>query len=668
LVTEKAGGNPFFVEELIRSLIETKQIVRENSHWRIADEAARVSLPDTLRGLLGARIDRLPVTTRHILQTASVIGRFFDRGVLERLAGGEALDVQIQNLSEAGLIEIAGEEYAFRHVLIQEAAYDSVLLKSRAELHRRIGETLEELNAGRIEEFGPLLAHHFYAAGDARSLQYDILAGEKAARLYANAEAATHFSRALETARRLNAGTEQVAQLYSQLGGALELSGRYQQALKNYDEMLAFARERNDKPIELNALMAEATIYSTFTDLHDSKLSEQTLIQALEISRQIGDRAAQVRLHWNLMLNYLYSKRLEESLQQAELALPLARQAGNRESLAFVLNDFCRLYTCRGEFERAHAAIREARELWVSLDNQVMLADSLGSEAESYFNAGEYEPSLEFSQKALQVSERIGNLWGQSYDRMLMAFAYFENGRMGLGIQNAEQAIRLGDEAGLIASNSLRAELAWMYAYCGAYEKGLQLIDQSLQIADAKQPAWRAFPQATKVRIYLLGGDVHSAERTAGAKLLEPISIPYARYTIFLCLANIELAMAKGEPARALALLEPLLAEVTPLTRVDVPEVLRWKALALLGLEHLDEAKQVLTEARARAEATSSNLHLWPILADLAEVNSKLGNSNEAEANRQAARGIVAQIADSLREIGLRESFLNQPRVRALMR
>ncbi len=126
--------------------------------------------------------------------------------------------------------------------------------------------------------------------------------------------------------------------------------------------------------------------------------------------------------------------------------------------------------------------------------------------------------------------------------------------------------------------------------------------------------------------------------------------------------------MAGGEHARALALLEPLLAEVSPLTRVDVPEVLRWKGRALLGLDRLEEAHRVLMQACALAEASGSNLHLWPILADLADVNSRLGNSKEAEANRETAHDIAEGIAESLRPLGLRESFLDQPRVRALMR
>ena len=669
LIVEKADGNPFFIEELIRSLIETNQIIRENTSWRTNGEDAKVSLPNTLRGVLGARIDRLPELTKHILQNASVVGRSFELRVLNKLTHlNDALNVHIQYLEEVSLVEPLLNEYAFRHVLIQETAYDSILIKKRTELHRHIGEALEELHTNRIEEFAPLVANHFYAAQDSRSLKYDILAGEKAARLYANAEASTHFSRALEVARHYGNNAEQITKLYTQLGSVLELSGRYEQALQNYDDMQTFGRKSGERSTEMAALMAKATMYSIFSGIHDSSLSEQLLVQALDISREIGDRAAQAKLSWNLMLTYLFSKRPDQALEHGELALSLARESDDREQLAFVLNDLCRLYTCRGEFEKAYEVIQEARELWRMLDHQVMLADSLGSEAEARFNAGEFKQALKCSQDALQITEKIENLWGQSYDRMLMSFVYFEIGQVGIGIQLAEQSIQLADAAGLIASSiGLRSELAWFYAYSGAFEKGYDLIAQALQAAEAKQPAWKAFPQAAKIRMHLLQGDVRSAGQFAGNALFEPISIPYARYTIFLCLANIELAVSRGDHGLGLSLADDLLSEVIPLTHVDIPDVLLWKGKALIGLGQFDEAYQVLNEACSLAKRLDAKPQLWSILASLSTVNFKLGKDEEVEANQKEARAIIQQIAESLHEIGLSESFLNQPHIRALM-
>jgi len=297
-----------------------------------------------------------------------------------------------------------------------------------------------------------------------------------------------------------------------------------------------------------------------------------------------------------------------------------------------------------------------------------MLADSLGSEAETYFNAGEYEQALECCSQALQICEKINNLWGQSYNLMLMSFALFEQGQLGRGIQLAGRSNRLADEAGLLASSiSMRSELAWVYAYCGALEKGLPLLDQAMQVAESKQPAWTAFPRAARVRMHLLRGDIESAAKTMGPEMLQPTSIPYARYTIFVCLANIELAAAIKDFAKTLTLADELLDETMPLTRVDIPAVLRWKGIALAGLGRLDEAQQVLTRACSLARETDSNLHLWMILADLAAVRTRRGDEIGAKESLEEARMIVERIAESLQELGLRNSFMNRPQVRALM-
>lgn len=670
MIVARADGNPFFIEELIRSLIETNQLIRENSHWRAVNEDARVSLPDTLRGLLGARIDRLPEQTKHVLQNAAVIGRSFDLRVLKRLTSlNGGFDSQIQYLQEASLVEPLREEYTFRHVLIQEAAYDSILIKKRVELHRRIAETLEELHANRIEEFAPLIAYHFYTAQDPRSLSYDLLAGEKASRLYANAEAATHFSRALGVAKQNGNDSELIAKLHIQLGSALELSGRYEQALQNYESMQVFGREQEKDSIELSALMAKATIYSTYTSLHDSALSEQALILALELSNKIGDRAAQVKLNWNLMLTYLFSSRVPQALRHGELALPLARELGNRESLAFVLNDLCRVYVCLGKFEEAHLVVREARELWRLLDNQAMLADSFGSEAEAYCNEGDHAKGLECAFEGLRISEKIENLWGKAYNRMLASFIYFDMGEIAKAIQLSNESILEGDRGGLIASStSLRAELGWFYGYYGAVEKGFELANQALEIMMAKQPDFNAFSQAVIVRLYLMKGNLESAEKAAGPESLKPITIPYARYTIIVCLANVELALAQKDYDRALALADDLLTQVAPLVRIDIPYVMARKADALIGLSKLDEAHRVLTDACSHAEKFGSRHHLWTVLSSLAGVCSLLGQTEKANAHRKQARIIVNEIAEGLHDIGLDDSFLNQPRVRALMR
>jgi len=161
--------------------------------------------------------------------------------------------------------------------------------------------------------------------------------------------------------------------------------------------------------------------------------------------------------------------------------------------------------------------------------------------------------------------------------------------------------------------------------------------------------------------------DTRAAIQFAGNTLFEPISIPYARYTIFLCMANIELAVARGDYDLGIRLVDDLLSEVLSLTRVDIPDVLCWKGKALIGLGQFDQAHQVLMRACSLAENLGANTQLWPCLAGLATVNSQLGNHKEAEANRREALGIVHDIAESLQSVGLGDLFLKQPRVQVLL-
>ncbi len=135
-----------------------------------------------------------------------------------------------------------------------------------------------------------------------------------------------------------------------------------------------------------------------------------------------------------------------------------------------------------------------------------------------------------------------------------------------------------------------------MLGYYGAIQKGLELVDQALDFVEKKRPEWRDLPLAIKVRLHLLQGDISGAEQAAGPALLRPISIPYARYKILIGLANVELAMARGDHEQALQLVEQLLFEAAPLTiRPEVPETIRIKGDILMKLGHFDQALQTLS-------------------------------------------------------------------------
>jgi class 3 adenylate cyclase/tetratricopeptide (TPR) repeat protein len=207
LILAKSEGNPFFVEEVLRSLIERGALVRETegTGWETTQIAETIRVPDTLQGVLMARLDSLPVETKWVVQQASVIGRTFLYRVLGDVAEASGnIDLELSHLEREELIrEFAREpeiEYIFKHALTQEVAYESLVRPRRRELHRRVGDVMEKLFADRISEFTPIVAAHFYR-GEAwdKAVRYLVEAGDRAASLYANAEARQDYRQALES-------------------------------------------------------------------------------------------------------------------------------------------------------------------------------------------------------------------------------------------------------------------------------------------------------------------------------------------------------------------------------------------------------------------------------------------------------------------------------------
>ena len=204
LILERSEGNPFYLEEIVRSLIEQGALVHEGQTWRATAEIASVEIPATLQGVLLARIDRLQEDVRRTLQLASVIGKSFLFRLLEAIAAAERqLEEHLSLLQRADLVREKTRrpelEYIFKHSLTQEAAYNSLLIERRKDFHQKVGEALEQLFADRAEEFYGLLAHHFDAAGNqAKAIDYLIKAGDKSRLEDAHEEAIKFYRRAIE--------------------------------------------------------------------------------------------------------------------------------------------------------------------------------------------------------------------------------------------------------------------------------------------------------------------------------------------------------------------------------------------------------------------------------------------------------------------------------------
>jgi class 3 adenylate cyclase/tetratricopeptide (TPR) repeat protein len=250
-ILEKAGGNPFFIEEVVRALIDKGVLVPMETpadggtvrRWRALTEEADFAIPDNLQSLLAARLDQLEDATRATLQWASVIGRTFDHRVLQLVAdAGADLDRQLTTLRSMDLIREAARvpevEYAFRNPLTQEAVYQTILLKRRRQSHKQVALAMESIHVDRPEPFSGLMAHHFALAEEtAKAIEYLRKAARHAVGLFAYEDAAQNLRTALSLLES-DSSPETRLGLYEELGEALRLLRDLENSIEAYNEAI----------------------------------------------------------------------------------------------------------------------------------------------------------------------------------------------------------------------------------------------------------------------------------------------------------------------------------------------------------------------------------------------------------------------------------------------
>ena len=295
-ILEKSGGNPCFIEEVVRTLIENGAVVSEERtdngelkrYWRSTTEGTEFDIPDNLRSLVAARMDRLEEPTRATLQVASVIGRNFHRRVLQEVHdGGTDVDQDAASLLRLELIREAARvpevEYSFRNPLTQEAVYKTILLKRRREFHQRVGVAMESLYADRLDGFYGLLAHHFALAKESdKAIEYSRLEAKQAVALYAYEDAVKNLRAALELIEP-GEQSEIHQALLEDLGDVYHLLRDGNRAIDRYQAALEIWHQQKDGD-KLAALRLDRKIVQVVTDLKWSVSLEH--LQEAEDARQ----------------------------------------------------------------------------------------------------------------------------------------------------------------------------------------------------------------------------------------------------------------------------------------------------------------------------------------------------------------------------------------------
>ena len=659
-ILERTDGNPLFLEEVAAAVHE--------HHVDIA-------IPTTLQALFTARLDALDEEAKHTLQLASVIGRSFSEPVLRAVSGDADLPTSLRTLERNGLIietaRTPEREYAFRHSLTQDATYGTILLRQRRDLHRRVAEVYEELYANRIATSAPLLVHHAREGRDhERALRYASLAADADVRLYANAEAVIHSTWAIEAATRLGRTEEALDHLYPIRGRAFELSGRFEEAVANYEEMESVAQGDGAGAAALAADLALTTLYATPTPVFDAAAGRTLCQRTIALARDLNDRAAESKALWNLMtLNVFSGGELKEAVDAGEASLAIARELGAREQIAFTLNDLWRPYAAISDLKTARACLEESRPLWRELENLPMYCENLSSMAALLALGGQNEEALMLCDESYRISADIGNHWGQSYCLLNGYHVYLSQGNVGRAIDEMRECIEHAELAGFVIPQAVsRADMGAAYATLGEIERGSRLADEGLAIARERNTLAIPLVKAAQAEILVLAGRLDEAE----AAIAESVLGRLPGLLHFAAAANAKilkgrLAALRGDHARAVELADEVLEWLRPLgVRPYDPAALLLKGSSLVELGELEEAERALLEGSAEAEQLGFEPIGWRIEMALSGIAAATGDAARATELRHQARGVIDRIAGSIDDAHLRSSFLGLPEVQAV--
>jgi predicted ATPase/class 3 adenylate cyclase len=685
MVLSKAGGNPFFVEQIIQSLIESGVIIpvetnagEDGDRWKVATPTSQITIPDTVQALLQARIDRLDEGSRQTLQKAAVIGQNFYQRVLREIAIDKAvLNDQLRTLERVDLIQekarVPEIEFAFRHALAQETVYKNILRRRRRQYHLQVGEAVESLFPERLEEYAPVLAHHFYEAGDGRALHYHTQAADRAFRLHANDEAITHYGRAIELARAQQQ-FDNLELLYRRKGRALELASQYEQALANYTEMESIAAELGDRHLLLASLLARATVLAIPTFASDPDQARLLLDHALALAQELGDRAAEAQIHWNLALIASWSADARQAIRHGEQAEAIARALDLRGLLARVLNDIGEPYLYVHQFHRGKESILEALNLFRELDDKPMLVDSLSTAGFVFQLAGDYDRAIASTVEAQRIAQAIDNDWARSYSRFYIGLIHRERGEPHKAIAVMQECIHLAEKANFfIPLCYTRMDLAQYYARLGATKYANDMVAEAEEYCSLAPPMLKPFLGVLLIPIHLANGDIEKAE--AEYREIRQIATDGDYSFGYEYIARAELAMRKREYPSLLEAGNHLLqmAKEGMITFLQYGHFYQGIAQSKMG--NLDEARSSLRQAQVQSENNGTRFLLWEILSSLAEVEQQLGEYDQALRLRRQAVELIHFIADNAAqarpELGtgeeLRDAFLNREDVRAVL-
>jgi len=460
-IVSKTDGNPLFVEELTKTVLETRILVEDAEVYRLEGPLPPLAIPETLQDSLMARLDRL-APVREIAQLGAAIGREFSYSLVRALVGRDesALKHGLAQLEQAGLVFRRGQPpdavYSFKHVLVRDAAYESLLRSRRQQLHGQIARALEERFAAIVASQPEIVAHHFTEAGLVDpAIEYWLKAGVKAYSLYANEDAVRFFERALTLLKKLpetRDNLERAVDICFQLRNALLPLGKTDRILRSLDELDPILARLGDKQ--------RSAQYAAFRCNHHFLIGQQ-----------------------------------RRAIEFGETGVRLARECGDRVVLGQSLFRLAQSYHALGEYRRAISLLEQglefnANELRHDRHNLNIIPSVLNRTwlAIALVECGDFSAGMRHARRALEIAEGAEHQLSKLLGWLSIGYVLSHKGEIAGAVGALERGLDLSDRWSFrVWRIRLVSDLGVAYARLGRAEKGLQLAEQAVSDGDKMQ-------------------------------------------------------------------------------------------------------------------------------------------------------------------------------------
>ena len=549
LILSKAGGNPLFVEELTHNLLENGSIHRKDSQYVLTRKASEIDVPESIQGIVAARMDRLEENLKRIMQVASVIGREFAFRILQTIMGmRQELKSHLLNLQGLEFIyekSLFPElEYIFKHALTQEVAYNSLLQKRRQQIHEKIGQAIESLYAERLEEFYEALAFH-YARSDnkLKAIEYLDLASQKAVELCAMEEAITYFNEAMKLLDELPDDAlnqkRRIFLLVNQWAAFLLLfrQPEYYDLLTRYEPMAVGLGD----PGILGAFYAcLGSIQWWFGFLSQSV---PTLAEAARLCEEAGDAKRAGNVINSLQWCHFWMGDFDQVIALKEDALRLLDIAFNSRTYVMSMSATSMAYSQMGQWEEAKKDGQQGLKVAEEYSNNSLA--SFAAFALALANILENNPrqALDFAESAVQKAPTIGD---RVFSQCGLSWALCRSGEALKAIELGTELISMFQAVRFVPGEIWETVIvAEGFLLAGEHEKATETIKKALELA-----------KRCEMKFFIgwacrLQGEI--ALKTNPAQTGEPLAAPHFEQSIAMfreIKAENELALAYADYGR----------------------------------------------------------------------------------------------------------------------